>query len=132
MKKIFLTLAVCFATLSSFANNLNNSSRNFSTDKNISTDDIQVVLNVLIDGESKEFIFSSNSEDYSSKFDLYTKMINDKIVNSNIDDCTVSVKVRVGWGSNFVEVAVTRTVDCSQWIQELRKIKEEIQAELGM
>lgn len=132
MKKIFLTLVVCLVTLSSFAKNENYISDNFNVEKNINKEKVEVILNVTLDGENKEFAFSSNSENYDSKFESYIKMINDEIIKADSDDCTVSVKVRVGWGSNFVEVSVTRKVECSQWIAELRKIKAQIQEELGM
>lgn len=127
MKKIFLTLAVCLVTCSSFAKDVNN----VSIENTINKERIEVTFNVSLDGENNEFVFSSNSEDYDSKFESYVKMIQDEIIKANTDDCTVSVKVRVGIGNNFIEVSVTRKVECSQWLNELKRIKAQIQEELS-
>lgn len=131
MKKIILTLLAFTLTLSSFAEISTKIFENKTIYK-IEKEVTEIKFLVTFKDNLNGYILKTNTFEENKEFKNYSNIINKKIVNSNFDECKVSVTVSGGFGSNFISVTVERTVDCKVWLAELKKIKAEIQAELGL
>lgn len=75
---------------------------------------------------------TASEEDFNSaKMDFWAEQLAE--MNASVEDCTVtiSLKVRIGFGSNFVEASASVDgVPCDEVVEALVRLKEQLNAAL--
>lgn len=93
-----------------------------------------IIIEINFDETKKRYYHKEEIKNNSSKLDIdsFSNIINKEIVKFSFDECTLKVTVRVGvTTANFIEVSLTRKVDCEIWMEELKRLKEEIKKQIS-
>lgn len=125
MKNIFKIILVSVLLVSSYVN-----ANNFENSKNF----INVKIESKEDCREFQYNFETKEDLYNANFDSIVDQIKNVFLDSN-ELCEGNVEIEftvsVGAAETYTRVTIRAEVSCENWVEELKKMKEDVEAVLN-